>query len=55
MLYKKNFASSKIKDYTFKSKFKPDQEVIVFGMCSMYNHSNDFKKVLELIIGSVDE
>ena len=40
--YKKNFASSKIKDYTFKSKFKPDQEVIVFGMCSMYNHSNDF-------------
>jgi uncharacterized protein len=40
--YKKNFSNSKIKDYTFKSKFKKDQEVIVFGMCSMYNHSNDF-------------
>jgi len=40
--YKKNFANSKIKDYTFKSKFKPDQEVIVFGMCSMYNHSDNF-------------
>ena len=40
--YKKNFENSKIKDYTFKSKFKKDQEVIVFGMCSMYNHSNDF-------------
>ena len=40
--YKKNFEKSKIKDYTFKSKFKPDQEVIVFGMCSMYNHSDNF-------------
>ena len=40
--YKKNFANSKIKDYTFRSKFKPDQEVIVFGMCSMYNHSDNF-------------
>ena len=40
--YKKNFVNSKIKDYTFKSKFKPDQEVIVFGMCSMYNHSDNF-------------
>ena len=40
--YKKNFYNSKIKDYTFKSKFKPDQEVIVFGMCSMYNHSDNF-------------
>ena len=40
--YKKNFEKSKIKDYTFKSKFKPDQEVIVFGMCSMYNHSDKF-------------
>jgi uncharacterized protein len=40
--YKKNFENSKIKDYTFRSKFKKDQEVIVFGMCSMYNHSNDF-------------
>ena len=40
--YKKNFANSIIKDYTFKSKFKPDQEVIVFGMCSMYNHSDNF-------------
>lgn len=40
--YKKNFANSKIKDYTFKSKFKPDQEVIVFGMCSMYNHSDNY-------------
>ena len=40
--YKKNFEKSKIKDYTFKSKFIPDQEVIVFGMCSMYNHSNNF-------------
>ena len=40
--YKKNFANSKIKDYTFKSKFKPEQEVIVFGMCSMYNHSDNF-------------
>ena len=40
--YKKNFEKSKIKDYTFKSKFKPDQEVIVFGMCSIYNHSDDF-------------
>ena len=40
--YKKNFENSKIKDYTFKSKFKPDQEVIVFGMCSMYNHSDNF-------------
>ena len=40
--YKKNFVNSKIKDYTFKSKFKPDQEVIVFGMCSMYNHSDNY-------------
>uniref|UniRef100_A0A6C0C776 SET domain-containing protein n=1 Tax=viral metagenome TaxID=1070528 RepID=A0A6C0C776_9ZZZZ len=40
--YKKNFENSKIKDYTFKSKFKKDQEVIVFGMCSMYNHSDNF-------------
>ena len=40
--YKKNFSNSKITDYTFKSKFKSDQEVIVFGMCSMYNHSNKF-------------
>ena len=40
--YKKNFANSIIKDYTSKSKFKPDQEVIVFGMCSMYNHSDNF-------------
>ena len=40
--YKKNFEKSKIKDYTFKSKFIPDQEVIVFGMCSMYNHSDNF-------------
>ena len=40
--YKKNFEKSKIKDYTFRSKFKPDQEVIVFGMCSMYNHSDNF-------------
>ena len=40
--YKKNFVNSKINDYTFKSKFKPDQEVIVFGMCSMYNHSDNF-------------
>ena len=40
--YKKNFSNSKITDYTFKSKFKSDQEVIVFGMCSMYNHSNDY-------------
>ena len=40
--YKENFKKSKIKDYTFKSKFKKGQEVIVFGMCSMYNHSNDF-------------
>ena len=40
--YKKNFANSIIKDYTFKSKFKPDQEVIVFGMCSMYNHSDNY-------------
>ena len=40
--YKKNFEKSKIKDYTFKSKFKPDQEVIVFGMCSMYNHSDNY-------------
>jgi len=40
--YKKNFSNSKIADYTFKSKFKSDQEVIVFGMCSMYNHSNKF-------------
>ena len=40
--YKKNFVNSKIKDYTFKSKFKSDQEVIVFGMCSMYNHSDNY-------------
>ena len=40
--YKKNFENSKIKDYTFNSKFIKDQEVIVFGMCSMYNHSNKF-------------
>ena len=40
--YKKNFENSKIKDYTFKSKFKKDQEVIAFGMCSMYNHSNEY-------------
>ena len=40
--YRKNFINSKIKYYTFKSKFKKDQEVIVFGMCSMYNHSNNF-------------
>ena len=43
--YKKNFEKSKIKDYTFRSKFKPDQEVIVFGMCSMYNHSDNFNVV----------
>jgi uncharacterized protein len=40
--HKENFKNSKIKDYTFKSKFKKGQEVIVFGMCSMYNHSNNF-------------
>ena len=40
--YKKNFENSKIKDYTFNSKFIKDQEVIVFGMCSIYNHSNDY-------------
>ena len=40
--YRKNFSNSIIKDYTFKSKFKPDQEVITFGMCSMYNHSENF-------------
>ena len=40
--YKKNFENSKIRDYTFRSKFIKDQEVIVFGMCSMYNHSNKY-------------
>lgn len=40
--HKKNFINSKIKDYTFKSKFKKGEEVIAFGMCSMYNHSDNF-------------
>ena len=35
-----NINNSIIKDYTFKNKFK-DEEVIVFGLCSLYNHSDN--------------
>ena len=35
-----NINKSIIKDYTFKNKFK-DEEVIVFGLCSIYNHSDN--------------
>ena len=35
-----NFKNSIIRDYTFKNKFK-DEEVIVFGLCSIYNHSDN--------------
>lgn len=34
---KDNINKSIIRDYTFKNKFK-DEEVIVFGLCSIYNH-----------------
>ena len=37
---KENINKSIIKDYTFKNKFK-DEEVIVFGLCSLYNHSDN--------------
>jgi uncharacterized protein len=37
---KENIKNSVISNYTFKNKFK-DEEVIVFGLCSMYNHSDN--------------
>lgn len=36
-----NIKNSVVKDYTFKNKFK-DEEVLVFGLCSMYNHSDNY-------------
>lgn len=38
---RENIDKSIIKDYTFKNKFK-DEEVIVFGLCSIYNHSDNY-------------
>ncbi len=35
-----NIKNSVVKNYTFKNKFK-DEEVLVFGLCSMYNHSDN--------------
>jgi hypothetical protein len=37
---KENFKNSVIADYTFKNAFK-NEEVLVFGLCSIYNHSDN--------------
>lgn len=37
---RENIDKSIVRDYTFKNKFK-DEEVIVFGLCSIYNHSDN--------------
>ena len=42
---RKNIVKSKIEDYAFKNAFNDNEVVIAFGMCSMYNHSDNFNVV----------
>ena len=37
---RENFKNSIISNYTFKNAFK-NEEVLVFGLCSIYNHSDN--------------